>query len=289
MNDERDGAVWHAPADDPEERVAAIDFTRPHISRIYDYILGGKDNFAVDRDAAAEFIRTMPGIVTTIRAGRPVLGRMVRFLVDSGIRQFLDIGAGLPTASNTHEVAQAAAPECRIVYADNDPMVLAHARALLTSTTEDRTSYLHADLRDTTRILDHARTVLDFGEPVAIMLSGVLHCIADDEDPYGVVARLMAAVPPGSYLLLAHPANDVITGAASATTQINTKLREPVTFRSRDQITRFFDGLDIVEPGLVQPQDWRPDPGAPPVGPLSVWCAVARKPLPVGCHAYTVR
>jgi hypothetical protein len=280
VDDERNvSAARQAAVDDPESQVAAIDFSKPHISRIYDYILGGKDNFAVDREAAEEFILTMPGIVTTIRAGRPVLGRMVRFLVGSGIRQFLDIGAGLPTAANTHEVAQRAVPECRIVYADNDPMVLTHARALLTSTPEGRTSYLHADLRDITRILDHARTVLDFTQPVAIMLSGVLHCIPDSDDPYGIVIRLMAAVPPGSYLLLAHPASDVTTGAAPATTRINTRLREPVTFRTRDQIAKFLDGLDIVEPGLVQPQDWRPDPETTPTGPLSVWCAVARKPL----------
>jgi hypothetical protein len=157
-------------------------------------------------------------------------------------------------------------------------MVLAHARALLTSTPEGRTSYLDADLRDTDRILDHARTVLDFSQPVAIMLSGVLHCVPDSEDPYGIVANLLAAVPSGSYLLLAHPASDVMTGAAPATSQINNKLRDPVTFRTRDQIAEFLTGLDIAEPGLVQPQDWRPDPDTPQIGPLSVWCAVARKP-----------
>jgi O-methyltransferase involved in polyketide biosynthesis len=204
---------------------------------------------------------------------------MVRFLVDSGIRQFLDIGAGLPTAANTHEVAQQLAPECRVVYVDNDPMVLAHARALLTSAPEGATTYVHADLRDTGTILGRALATLDFTRPVAVMLSGVLHCIPDGDDPYAIVATLLAAVPSGSYLLLAHPASDVVTGAAPATGQINARLSEPVTFRTRDQIARFLDGLDIAEPGLVQPQDWRPEPQAPPTGPLSVWCAVARKPL----------
>jgi O-methyltransferase involved in polyketide biosynthesis len=281
---------WWAPAEEDEPPAKGVDVGTPHIARIYDYVLGGKDNFAVDREAAEDFIKTMPGIVTTIRAGRPVLGRMVRFLVDSGIRQFLDIGAGLPTAANTHEVAQQAAPECRIAYADNDPMVLAHARALLTSTPEGATTYIHADLRDTSTILSQARDTLDFTQSVAIMLSGVLHCIPDSDDPYGIVTTLLTAVPSGSYLLLAHPASDVSTEARPATTQINTRLSEPVTFRTREQIARFLNGLDIVEPGLVQPQDWRPDPQAPPTGPLSVWCAVARKPLsphgntPIGFH-----
>jgi hypothetical protein len=269
---------WPTQADDVLPR-PDIDITTPHVARVYDYILGGKDNFAVDREAAEDLIQKMPDIVTTIREGRPVLGRMVRFLVGDGIRQFLDIGAGLPSAANTHEVAQQAAPECRIVYVDNDPMVLAHARALLTSTPEGATRFISADLRDTATILGRAREILDFAQPVAIMLSGVLHCIPDWGDPYGIVSTLLAAVPSGSYLLLAHPSSDVSTGAAPATTQLNTRLSEPVTFRTREQIARFLDGLDIVAPGLVQPQDWRPDPEALPTGPLSVWCAVARKPL----------
>jgi hypothetical protein len=158
-------------------------------------------------------------------------------------------------------------------------MVLAHARALLTSAPEGATRFIDADLRDTATILGQAREILDFAQPVAIMLSGVLHCVPDGDDPYGIVATLLAAVPSGSYLLLAHPASDVSTEAAPATAQINTKLTEPVTFRSREQIARFLDGLEIVAPGLVQPQGWRPDPQDPPVGPLSVWCALARKPL----------
>jgi hypothetical protein len=203
----------------------------------------------------------------------------VRFLADeAGIRQFLDVGTGLPTANNTHEVAQQAAPESRIVYVDNDPLVLAHARALLTSSREGKTAYIDADLRDTEKILDAAAQVLDFSRPVAVMLIGVLHCIPDGDDPYGLVRLLMAAVPSGSYLVLGHPASDVQAEAsAKATAGLNTKLAEPVTFRSRDQVAPFLDGLEIVEPGLVQYSQWRPAPGADPAPPVPAWCAVARK------------
>jgi O-methyltransferase involved in polyketide biosynthesis len=269
---------WLTPIPD-EPASGKLDTSVPHIARVYDYLLGGKNNFAVDREAAEEFAKAMPSIVTTIRVGRPVLGRAVRFLVrECGIRQFLDIGAGLPTAENIHEVAQRTAPECRVVYVDNDPMVLAHARALLTSTPEGRASYIDADLRNTDKILAEAAQTLDLAAPVAVMLSGVLHCIPDGDGPYGIVTQLMGAVPSGSYLLVAHPASDVDMGAVAATAQISSKLAEPVTFRTRDEIADFFDGLEILEPGLVQPQEWRPEPGSPPVGPLSVWCAVARKP-----------
>ncbi len=272
---------WESVVHDAGSPVPAdIDTTTPHIARVYDYFLGGKDNFAVDRAAGDEFAELMPAVVTTIRQGRPVLGRVVRFLVtDCGIRQFLDIGAGLPTAANTHQVAQRAAPECRVVYVDNDPMVLAHARALLTSCPEGRTAYIHADLRDTGRILAEAARTLDFDEPVAVMLSGILHCIPDDEDPWRIVADLVDAVTPGSYFLIAHPASDIVTGAPAATAKINSRLSEPITFRARDQIARFLAGLEIVEPGLVQPQQWRPDQDTPqPDHPLAVWCAVGRKP-----------
>src|SRR5262249_51021555 len=161
-----------------------------------------------DRAAAEEFVNIMPNILVTVRASRAFLARAVWYLADDcGIRQFLDIGTGLPTASNTHEVAQRAAPDSRIVYVDNDPLVLSHAMALLTSSHEGRTDYLDADLRDTGTILNAARDTLDFSQPVAVMLIGVLHCIPDDDDPYGIVKRLMAAVVPGSYLVLGHPAS----------------------------------------------------------------------------------
>ena len=256
MNDKRNvSAVGQAPQEDPESLLAAIDFSTPHISRIYDYILGGKDNFAVDREAAEEFIKSMPGIVLTIRAGRPVLGRMVRFLVDSGVRQFLDIGAGLPTAASTHEVAQQAAPECRIVYVDNDPMVLAHARALLTSTPEGRTSYLDADLRDTDRILDHARTVLDFSQPVAIMLMAILHYIEDLDQAHQIVARLLDAVPSGSFLVITHAGIDLFPEEIGPFEKVlNQHLPDDHHIaRTRDAVTGLFDGCGCWSLAWLRP------------------------------------
>jgi O-methyltransferase involved in polyketide biosynthesis len=203
---------------------------------------------------------------------------VVQFLVaECDIRQFLDIGTGLPTANNTHQVAQRAAPESRIVYVDNDPLVLAHARALLTSDPAGRTAYIDADLRDTGKILDVARDTLDFAQPIAVMLIGVLHCIPDADDPYGIVRRLLAAVPPGSYLVVGHPASDVQAEAsARATAGLNTKLAEPVTFRTRDEVARFLDGVETLAPGLVQYPQWRPEAGSPPAEPVPAWCAVAR-------------
>jgi SAM-dependent methyltransferase len=254
-----------------------FDPTVPSIARIYDYVLGGKDNFEVDRVAGDEFVSLMPTIVTTIRAGRPVLDRMIRYLVANGVRQFLDIGAGLPTAARTHAVAQAADPRCRVVYVDNDPMVLAHARALLMSTPEGSTDYIHADLRDPGTIVTEAARTLDLSEPVTIILSGILHLIPDSDDPQGIVTQLLGAISAGSYLILAHPASDITTGAPAATGKLSLRLTQPVTFRDRDAIGRFLDGLEILPPGLVQPQQWRPEPGTPDPGPLAVWCALARK------------
>jgi hypothetical protein len=256
-----------------------LDIGVPHIARVYDYCLGGKNNFAADRAAADEFVKIMPGILSAVRTARAFLVRSVWFLAaDCGIRQFLDIGTGLPTANNTHQVAQQAAPQSRIVYVDNDPMVLAHARALLTSSREGRTAYIDSDLRNLDEILDEARYHLDFTQPIAVMLIGVLHCIADEDDPYGLVTRLLAAVPPGSYLVLGHPASDVVVEAsAKATAGLNRKLAEPVTWRTREEVARFLDGVQVLEPGLVQYSQWRPDPGSPPAEVVPAWCAVARK------------
>ena len=187
-----------------------FDPTVAHSARIYDYWLGGKDNFAADREAAEQAIAANPGIVFDVRANRAFLARAVGYLADDrGIRQFLDLGTGLPTASNTHEVAQAVAPESRIVYVDSDPIVLAHARALLTSSSEGATAYLDADLRDLDRIRSAAAQTLDFSKPVAVMMLIVLHLIPDSDDPYGIVKRLMDSLVPGSYLVIAHPASDI--------------------------------------------------------------------------------
>jgi len=271
MSDARDSAAIAA--------IARLDTGVPHIARVYDYCLGGKDNFAADRAAAEEFVLVMPGILPAVREARAFLNRVVRFLAgEAGIRQFLDIGTGLPTANNTHEVAQQVVPESRIVYVDNDPLVLAHARALLASSPQGKTTYIDADLRDSGEILKAAAEVLDFTKPIALMLVGVLHCIPDDEDPWAIVASLMAPMPAGSYLVVGHPASDVqVQEAAKATAGLNTKLAAPVTFRPRDEITRFLDGLQVLEPGVVQYQRWRPDQEADQELSTPAWCALARK------------
>ncbi len=257
-----------------------LDTQHAHSARIYNYWLGGKDNFAADREAAEQAIAANPGIVADVRANRMFLARVVRYLAaECGVRQFLDIGTGLPTASNTHEVAQAIAPEARIVYADNDPIVLTHARALLTSTREGSTAYLDADLRDTAAIVTAAARTLDFAAPVALMLLIILHLIPDPDDPYGIVAGLVEALQAGSYLVLAHPASDIrVASMAEMTKRVNERMSGPkATMRDRAAITRFFDGLELLEPGVVQPQQWRPEPGPPLTDQVTAWCGVARK------------
>jgi hypothetical protein len=256
-----------------------FDPTVAHSARIYDYWLGGKDNFAADREAAEQAIAANPGIVFDVRANRAFLARAVGYLADDrGIRQFLDLGTGLPTASNTHEVAQSVAPESRIVYVDSDPIVLAHARALLTSSAAGATAYLDADLRDLDQIRPAAAQTLDFSKPVAVMMLIVLHLIPDSDDPYGIVTRLMDSLVPGSHLVIAHPASDIKPAAiAEMTKRINARLGPARgTMRDRDEITRFFDGLELLEPGVVQPQRWRPA-GALTDADVTAWCGVARK------------
>jgi hypothetical protein len=250
-----------------------------HISRVYDYWLGGKDNFEADRQAAEIMMREIPHVVEGVRGNRAFLARAVRYLAgECGIRQFLDIGTGLPAANNTHEVAQAVAPDARVVYVDNDPLVLAHARALLTGADEGTTDYLDADMRDPERILRGATATLDLTRPVAIMLVAVLHCIPPEDDPAAIVARLVAAVPPGSYLALSHPASDIdVDGARRGVQQINEALAGRLTFRTRSEVAGLFDGLDLVAPGLVRVPEWRPDSPADTANPAIVWGGVARK------------
>jgi hypothetical protein len=261
-------------------RIAGLDTSVAHPARVYDYWLGGKDNFAADREAAERVLAVTPGLRFRVRANRAFLGRATRFLAaDAGIRQFLDIGTGIPAGDNTHEVAQRAAPDARVVYVDNDPIVLLHAQALLRSTPQGATDYLQADLREPGPILDRAAGVLDFGQPVAVMLLGVLHLIQDSEDPWGIVAQLMAAVPPGSYLTISHPAIDIHHAQAEAQRVYNERVATPQTLRTREQVARFFTGLNLVEPGLVQVHQWRPDPGDfTPEGVVSAHGAVGRKP-----------
>jgi hypothetical protein len=258
-----------------------IDTSVAHPARVYDYWLGGKDNFAADRKAAEEVIAIRPAMRRDIRANREMLRRAVRYLAaEAGIRQFLDIGTGIPTSPNVHEVVQSVAPEARVVYVDNDPIVLSHARALLASTPEGVTDYIDADLRDPDNILEQAALTLDFTEPAAVVIVGTLHLITDDEDPYAIVARLMTATVPGSFLLISHPAIDVeAETAARVQTSYNQNVATTMTRRTRDEVARFFDGLEIQEPGIVQHHRWRPEPGAK-VDDYEVpgWTALGRKP-----------
>jgi len=203
----------------------------------------------------------------------------VRFLAgEAGIRQFLDIGTGIPTANHTHQVAQSVAPECRVVYVDNDPIVLSHARALLASHPAGATDYIDSDLRDPQKILDGAVRLLDFSRPVAVMLMAILQHIGDEHDPYAIVATLMDAVPPGSYLALSHPASDIDAEAvAKMAIVLNQMIAEKVTFRDRGGVSVFFAGLDLVEPGLVQASKWRPASEIEAASPAALWAGVARK------------
>ncbi|SCL29230.1 S-adenosyl methyltransferase [Micromonospora rhizosphaerae] len=239
-------------------------------------LLGGKDNFAADRQAAEQVLAFMPELVQSARFNREFLGRAVRhFAGDLGIRQFLDIGTGLP-ANNTHEVAQAAAPESRVVYVDNDPMVLVQARALLTSTPQGATDYIDADVRDPERILAEARRTLDFSQPIAIMLLGIMNFIVDDDEAVRIVRRLVDAVPAGSYLVVSHPTREVNAEAVDrALAMWNDGGSAQMSVRSPREIARFFEGLELLGPGLVTCSQWRPNGND--TTPTSEYCAVGRK------------
>jgi SAM-dependent methyltransferase len=261
------------------EAALSIDTSVAHVARVYDYWLGGKDNSAADRVAGEQAIQAYPDIVFSVRANRAFLARTVRYLAkDTGIHQFLDIGTGIPTANNTHEVAQSVAPGCSVVYVDNDPVVLAHARALLVSGEQGHTSYIDADLRDAGRILAEAALTLDVSQPVAIMLMAILQHIDDAEDPYRIVGTLLGAVPSGSYLVISHPAADIETEAmAQMAERLNKLIGEKVTFRTRAQVARFFDGLELVEPGMMRVQQWRPNTEKEAKSSAALWGGMGRK------------
>ena len=274
--------------DDTGAAGTGLDTTVSHSARIWNYWLGGKDNFAVDRDAGDRVAAMLPIIVTQARADRAFLGRVVRYLAgQAGIRQFLDIGTGLPTADNTHQVAQRVAPGARIVYVDNDPLVLSHARALLTSSPEGACAYIDADLREPGKVLSGAARTLDFTQPVALLLLGVLHHIPDTGQAQEVVGRLVAALAPGSFLAVNH-STSAVSGAAmeDAVAHWNQVGTPTMTLRSPEQIVRFFDGLDLLEPGVVPCSQWRPDisplDGQPP--PVDEFCGVARKASPAAAR-----
>jgi hypothetical protein len=256
-----------------------LDTSTAHIARVYDYWLGGKDNFAVDRQVGDKVLEIHPETALSVRANRGFLARAVRYLAaQGGIRQFLDVGTGLPSANNTHEVAQAIAPESRVVYVDNDPIVLVHARALLTSSPEGETGYLDADIKDPDAILAGAAQLLDFSKPVGVMLVAVLHMLRDDEAPQAIVDRFMAAVPPGSFLVLSHLASDVQQDTmAEMGRRLNESMTQQFTMRSRAQVTAFFDGLTLADPGVVLTHQWRPGSGDDAKSPGVLWAGVARK------------
>jgi hypothetical protein len=257
-----------------------FDPSKPRSARLHDFWLGGKDNFAADRAAGADALEAYPDIASSARATRAFLVRAVRVLAArEGVRQFLDIGAGLPAAgsANTHEVALAVSPQCRVLYTDNDPAVGNHIIARLTSDIDGH-GYAEADLRRPEELLATAAQQLDFTQPVAVMLIAVLHLISDAEDPWGIVARLMAEVPAGSYLMLCHPAIDQYAGAPEAMARLNRAMEQQRTLRAYGDVERFFAGLDLLPPGLVRPSQWRPDSAEEAVRPSAAWVGVARKP-----------
>jgi O-methyltransferase involved in polyketide biosynthesis len=246
-------------ADAEKAPMEGIDTTVPHSARIWNYWLGGTDNYEVDRAAGDQFRKISPGIVDEARAVRHFLARAVRYLAgEANVRQFLDVGAGLPTVDNTHEVAQRVNPACRVVYVDNDPLVLAHARALLTSTPEGATDYIDADLREPEKILAAIAKALDFTQPVALILSGILGHVADDDEASSIVRRLMDGLPPGSYLML-QDGTTLSEANEEALEDYNQSGAVPYKLRDPERIAGFFDGLELVEPGVAPVPQWRPD------------------------------
>ena len=260
-------------------RAHRIDTSVAHSARVHDYWLGGKDNFAADRAAGDAVMAAYPGIVQSVRANRAFLARVVRFLAgEAGITQFLDIGTGIPASNNTHEVAQSVQPGARVVYVDYDPVVLQHARVLLTGAPPGTVDYVDADLREPGKILGEAARTLDFGRPVAIMLIAVMHLVVDDDHPYELVGQLKAAMAAGSHLALSQVASDIETEqVAEARRRYNSMARETQQHRTQAEVSRFFDGLDLVAPGVVPVQEWRPASEFEARAKSTMWGGVARR------------
>ncbi len=264
---------WHPPEINPG---------LAHPARVYDYMLGGKDNFAADRALAGAVTAAMPSAPVMARANRAFLGRAIRYLAkEAGIRQFLDIGTGIPTAGNTHEVAQAVAPESRVVYVDNDPIVLVHARALMTSNAAGATAFIQADLREPDKILADPALLgtLDLSEPVALMLVAILMYLSDEENPQSIVSGLLDALPSGSCLTISHPSADFSPEEAADAVAASERSGISFTPRTQAEVAAFFAGLELVDPGIVPVLAWRPD-GAAPADPRAVYYygAMGRKP-----------
>jgi hypothetical protein len=265
----------------PDKKPPKLDTTVAYSARVNNYWQGGKDNFEADRVAADQALAAFPGLPAAIRAGGPWRRRVTRFLVtEGGIRQFLDLGAGLPAGETIHQMAEALQPGCRAVYVDHDPMVLAHARALLpVPGPGPACGFVEADIRDTDAVLAGAAGPLDLGQPVAVILSSVLHLIPDADHPQAMVARYLAAVPAGSYLVIAHPSSDIQPEAsAGMAASLNESVAQKRTYRDHGQVTSFFAGLDLVEPGVVPLPQWRPDSAEEASAPTMAWTGVARKP-----------
>jgi hypothetical protein len=281
-----DGWMSGAP-DEAGEPQVDLQLDRPHPARVYDYLLGGKDNFAADRTAAQAGLEANPNSRIPPRENRAFLRRVVRYLAsEAGISQFLDIGTGIPTSPNVHEIAQDADPQARVVYVDNDPIVLAHARALLTSGPVGKTAYIDADVRDVGKILSSAdlRQTLDMNRPVGLLLIAVMHFIADEDDPWDLAARLLAELPAGSYLALSHLTGDFDPAAWEGVAAVYRRSGVTMQVRPLAAVERFFTGLDVLDPGVVSLPRWRPDPndlgqpGQPTDAAVSVYGGLGRKP-----------
>ncbi|GAA2206495.1 SAM-dependent methyltransferase [Nonomuraea monospora] len=259
MDADGEARMGEGPEIDRAAGLARIDTSVPHPARVWDYWLGGKDNYAPDREVGDQIVKVMPDLPVNARAEREFIGRAVRFLAgECGVDQFLDVGTGIPTESNTHGVAQSVNPAAKIVYVDNDPIVLVHARALLVGTEEGRTDYVDADLREPEPILREAARTLDFSRPIALMLMGVLEFVPDAGQAHAAVGTLVKALPPGSYLAIAHSLRSPSMEEAAA--RWNASGATPLALRSEEELLAFFDGLELVEPGLVSLPKWRPEP-----------------------------
>jgi hypothetical protein len=271
----------------PDGTPIDLQFDRPHPARVYDFLLGGKDNFPADRAAAAAGLKANPNSRIPPRENRAFLRRAVAYLArEAGIGQFLDIGTGIPTSPNVHEIAQAANPKARVVYVDNDPIVLSHARALLTTGPEGKTAYIDADVRDPEQILTspELRETLDLSQPVGLLLIAILHFVPDGDDPASLVERLMAGLPSGSYLALSHLTGDFDPAAWEGVAAVYRRSGVILQVRPKADVESYFSGLDLIEPGVVSLPDWRPEPaaasqdGRPTDAQVSVYGGIARKP-----------
>ncbi len=274
----------------PQPRSAALDTGVPHPARIYDYWLGGKDNFAADRAVGDQIRQAVPTVPMMVGANRSWMLRTTQYLVrEAGIRQFLDIGTGIPTRPNLHQAAQEIDPACRVLYVDNDPLVLAHARALLTSTPQGRCDYLDADVRDISRVLTSPElaATIDLSRPVGIICASVLMLLADDDDPWGLVARLRAWAPPGSYLAISHPTADHNSEAMAAVVATTAKVGITFVPRTREQVAQMSGDWPMIDPGLVPVLAWRPDEPPKDQSAAYYWAGLAHKPDEAGSRRPT--